>query len=141
MNWQAALPLLVLFSSLLPGLMIFFLGEEQLRTRTALNLAGAIVKLVLVGVMLWGVYHQYRYETRLLLLPGLDLVLRADALALLLMTLSAGLWLLTTIFAIGYLEGSPHRSRFFGFFSLCVTATMGVALANNLLTFLFSTNC
>jgi multicomponent Na+:H+ antiporter subunit D len=45
------------------------------------------------------------------------------------------LWLLTTVYAIGYLEGSPHRSRFFGFFSLCVTATMGIALAGNLLTF------
>jgi multicomponent Na+:H+ antiporter subunit D len=45
------------------------------------------------------------------------------------------LWLVTTIYAIGYLEGSPNRSRFFGFFSLCVTATMGIALAGNLLTF------
>ncbi|MGM8888925.1 proton-conducting transporter transmembrane domain-containing protein, partial [Psychrobacter sp. 1U2] len=34
------------------------------------------------------------------------------------------------------LETEPHRSRFFGFFSLCVTATTGVALAGNLLTFL-----
>ena len=50
-------------------------------------------------------------------------------------TLSTVLWLLTTIYAIGYLEGSPHRSRFFGFFSLCVTATVGVALAGNLITF------
>ncbi|HSH28422.1 MAG TPA: proton-conducting transporter membrane subunit, partial [Thiohalobacter sp.] len=33
-------------------------------------------------------------------------------------------------------EGSSHRSRFFGFFSLCVTASVGVALAGNLLTFL-----
>ncbi|MEW6299402.1 MAG: proton-conducting transporter membrane subunit [Thermodesulfobacteriota bacterium] len=135
MNWDTALPVLVLLSSLVPGLIIFFLGEEQQRTRTALNLAGAVVKIVLVGIMLWGVYHRYHYEARLPLLPGLDLILRADALAMLLTTLSAGLWLVTTIFAVGYLEGSPHRSRFFGFFSLCVTATMGIALANNLLTF------
>ncbi len=46
------------------------------------------------------------------------------------------LWLVTTVYAIGYLENSPHRSRFFGFFSLCVTATVGVALAGNLITFL-----
>jgi multicomponent Na+:H+ antiporter subunit D len=37
---------------------------------------------------------------------------------------------------VAYLEGSPNRSRFFGFFSLCVSATMGVALAANLVTFL-----
>jgi multicomponent Na+:H+ antiporter subunit D len=114
---------------------IFFLGEEQHRTRTVLNLTGAVVKLVLVGIMVWGVFHNHNYETRLPMLPGLDLLLRADALAMLFTTLSAVLWLLTTLYAIGYLEGSPDRSRFFGFFSLCVTATMGVALANNLFTF------
>jgi multicomponent Na+:H+ antiporter subunit D len=135
MLWEAWYPALVLFSSLFTGIIIFFLGEEQYRLRTALNMAGALVKLLLIGVMLWGVAHDRTYETRLPLLPDLDLVLRADALAMLFTTLSAGLWLLTTLYAIGYLEGSPQRSRFFGFFSLCVTATMGIALAHNLFTF------
>jgi multicomponent Na+:H+ antiporter subunit D len=70
------------------------------------------------------------------LLPGLELVLRAGPLSLLFVTLSTILWLVTTVYAIGYLEDSPHRSRFFGFFSLCVTATVGVALSGNLITFL-----
>jgi multicomponent Na+:H+ antiporter subunit D len=112
MSWDAGLPLLILASSLLPGLVIFFLPEEGVGTRTALNLAGALLKLVLVGVMIWGVFHGHHYETRLPLLPGLDLVLRADALSMLFVVLSAGLWLVTTVYAIGYLEGSPHRSRF-----------------------------
>ncbi len=136
MNWDAALPLFVLASSLLPGLVIFFLPEERVATRTSLNLAGAILKLVLVGVMIWGVFHGYHYEIRLPMLPGLDLVLRADSLSMLFVVLSSVLWLVTTVYAIGYLEGSPNRSRFFGFFSLCVTATVGVALAGNLITFL-----
>ena len=135
MHWDAWFPVLVLMSSLLTGIIIFFLREEQHRTRTVLNLTGAVVKLVLVSVMVWGVFHNHSYEARLPLLPGIDLALRADALAMLFATLSAGLWLLTTIYAIGYLEDSPHRSRFFGFFSLCVTATMGIALADNLFTF------
>ena len=136
MNWDPGLLLLILASSLVPGLMIFFLPEERVVIRSSLNLAGGLLKLVLVGVMLWGVFHGHHYEIRLPLLPGLDLLLRADAESLLFVTLSAGLWLVTTVYAIGYLEGSPHRSRFFGFFSLCVTATIGVALAGNLLTFL-----
>ena len=136
MTWDTALPLLVLVSSLLPGLVIFFLPEERVALRTTLNLAGALIKLVLVGVMLWGVFHGHHYETRLPLLPGLDLLLRADPLAMLFVVLSSILWLVTTVYAIGYLEGSPNRSRFFGFFSLCVTATIGVALSGNLITFL-----
>jgi multicomponent Na+:H+ antiporter subunit D len=136
MSWAAWLPLLIVLSSLSVGLVIFFLPEERVATRTTLNLTAAVLKLVLVGVMIWGVVHGHHYETRLPLLPGLDLVLRADAESVLFVTLSSGLWLVTTVYAIGYLEGSPHRSRFFGFFSLCVAATVGVALAGNLMTFL-----
>jgi multicomponent Na+:H+ antiporter subunit D len=133
---DAVLPLLLLASSLLPGLVIFFLGEARVRTRTVLNLGGAFLKLGLVAWMIWGVYHGQRYEVRLPLLDDLDLVLRVGALSLLFLVLSAGLWLVTTVYAVGYLEQSPHRSRFFGFFSLCVTATVGVAISGNLLTFL-----
>ena len=136
MNWDTWLPLLIVLSSLLVALVIFVLPEDRSKTRTTLNLGGAALKIVLVGIMVWGVFNGHHYETRLPLLPGLDLVLRADALSMLFVALSAGLWMLTTVYAVGYLEDSPHRSRFFGFFSLCVTATVGVALAGNLITFL-----
>ena len=137
MNLGSSLPLLILATSLVPGLVIFFLPEDRADIRTTLNMAGAVLKLLLVGVMIWGVYHGQHYETRLPLLPGgLDLVLHTDAESVLFVTLSTVLWLVTTVYAIGYLEGSHHRSRFFGFFSLCVTATVGVALAGNLITFL-----
>jgi len=131
-TWLAGL---IVLSSLLPGLLIFFLREGSHRLRTSLNLLGALAKLLLVGMMIWGVFHGRVYETRWTLAPGLDLVLHADALSVLFVTLSTVLWLVTTVYAIGYLEKSPHRSRFFGFFSLCVTATVGLALAGNLLTF------
>jgi multicomponent Na+:H+ antiporter subunit D len=128
-------PLLAVLSSLVPGLLIFTLAEERTVARTVLNIAGAIAKVGLVGLMFWGVSHDHRYEFRMPVLPQIDLVLRADALGLLFVSLSAVLWLFTTIYAIAYLEGSPHRSRFFGFFSLCVSATIGIALAGNLFTF------
>ena len=135
MNLETWLPALIVLSSLLPGLVIFLLREEQHRLRTSLNLLGAVAKLLLVGLMIWGVFHERIFETRWTLAPGLDLVLHADELSVLFVTLSTLLWLVTTVYAIGYLENAPHRSRFFGFFSLCVTATVGLALAGNLFTF------
>ena len=135
MTLNEALPLAVLASSLLPGLIIFALPESRIRLRTALNLFGALTKIVLVGVLLVGVYAGETYGFRHTVLPGIELVFKADALALLFVSLSSVLWLLTTLYAIGYLDDSPHRSRFFGFFSLCVTATMGIAMAGNLFTF------
>jgi len=132
---NALMPVLVLSTSLVPALVIFFLQERQQRARTVINLAGALAKLALVVVMLERVARDVHYETRLTLLPGLDLLLRVDALSLLFLTLSAFLWLLTTVYAISYLGNGPHLSRFFGFFSLCVAATTGIALAGNLITF------
>ena len=135
MSLDPYLPLAILLSSAVPGVLIFFLSEDSHRLRTLLNMTGALVKLALVAWMIWGVFHGHVYATRLQLIPGLDLVLSADALSVLFVALSTVLWLVTTIYAIGYLEDAPHRGRFFGFFSLCVSATVGIALAGNLLTF------
>jgi multicomponent Na+:H+ antiporter subunit D len=131
------LPLLIPMTSLLAGIVIFFLGEQSARARTAWNLASAMLKLALVGLLLWGVYRGQAFAFRMHLFMGFELVLRADALSLLFVSLSSFLWLVTTLYAVGYLEGSPDRSRFFGFFSLCVSATTGVAMAGNLFTYLF----
>jgi multicomponent Na+:H+ antiporter subunit D len=135
-NTNAWLPLLVLGSSLIPGLIIFMLPEKAVALRITLNLGGAVLKIILLVLMMVGVFHGVTYEFRVPLVPGLDFVLHADALSLMFVNLSAVLWLATTVYAIGYLEDSPNRSRFFGYFSLCVTTTVGLAMAGNLLTFL-----
>lgn len=129
-------PLLVLLSSLVTGLLIFPLAEERIRLRTWLNLAGAVIKLVIVSIMLYGVSQEAEYIFKWPLFADFVLVLHADALAMLFVSLSTVLWLVTTIYAIGYLEKGLHRSRFFGFFSLCVASTMGISMAGNLFTFL-----
>lgn len=136
MNWQHAAPLAMVLSSLIPGLLIFMLREDQHRLRTALNLLGVGVKLLLVVVVLAGVSRGLSFHFELPFVPGAPLVLRGDALSLQFVALSSVLWLTTTVYAIGYLEGAPLRSRFFGYFSLCVSATVGLALAGNLITFL-----
>lgn len=129
------LPLLILLASLVTGVLIFLVPEEQTSTRTVLNLSGAVANIVLVAVAVTGTVQGVTFEARYEFLPGSEIVLRVDMIALLFLALSAVLWLLTTIYAIGYLEASPDRRRFFGFFSLCVTATMGIALAGNMITF------
>lgn len=134
--WQQYLPLAIILSSLLPGLIIFTLKETQVKLRISLNLLGVSIKLVLVLLMWQAVKAGEQFYFSLPFLPGADLVLQGDALSLLFVVLSSVLWLATTIYAIGYLEHSPLRSRFFGYFSLCVSATVGLALAGNLVTFL-----
>jgi multicomponent Na+:H+ antiporter subunit D len=133
---HAWLPVCIICSSLVPGSLIFFLRQEQHRVRIALNLFGAVAKIALVGALIRGVAQQQVYVSEVPLLSGIDFKLHADPMSLLFAALSAVLWLLTTLYAIGYLEDRPNASRFFGFFSYCVSATTGIALAGNLLTLL-----
>lgn len=136
MSLTNTLPLLILLSAFVPALLIFACKEQNSAWRRTLNLSSNLMCLVMIGLLIQGIYQGQTFETRLPLLPGMDLVLHADALSLLFVSLSGVLWLFTTIYAIGYLEGSKNRSRFLGFFCLCVTATLGIALAGNLITFL-----
>ena len=130
------IPLLMLLTSLVPAGIIFCLREDQVRWRTTLNVAGALAKVGFVVALIPPVVAGDKLRASMPWVPGVDLVLVTDAFSLFFVALSAGLWLVTTVYAIGYLEGAPNRSRFFGFFSLCVTATTGIALAGNLITFL-----
>jgi multicomponent Na+:H+ antiporter subunit D len=132
---MSALPLALVLVSLVAAVLILAAGERRQRLRTWLNIGAALLKLGLIVVALVAVRDGAVFVWRMPLLPGLDLVLKIDSLTLLFGTLSAFLWLLTTIYAIGYLERGAHRARFFGFFSLCVAATMGIATAGNLFTF------
>lgn len=83
MTSDSLLPLLVVLSSFLAGVVIFSLEESRVVLRSTLNLAGAVAKLVFVGYMLWGVLNRQDYTFRHTVLPGFDLVLNADALAML----------------------------------------------------------
>ncbi len=132
---SAALPLLILATSLVPAVITFFLPQRAHGWRNGLNLGGAVLKLGLIAFMLVEVAGGAEYELRFAFAPGLHLVLRVDALALLFITLSAALWLLTTIYAIAYFGEKAELSRFFGFFSLCVAATTGIALSGTLISF------
>jgi multicomponent Na+:H+ antiporter subunit D len=94
-----------------------------------------VLKLGLIVAMLVAVAGGAVYEASLPLAPGLVLLLRVDAIALLFVSLSATLWLLTTVYAIAYFGTKAQQSRFFGFFSLCVAATTGLAMSGSLISF------
>ena len=72
--------------------------------------------------------------------PGVPLALQMEPLGLLFALIASSLWIVTTIYAIGYMRGHHeiHQTRFYAFFAIAIGATMGIALAQNLFTlFLF----
>lgn len=69
-------------------------------------------------------------------LPDLAIALRVDAFGLLFALVSSSLWIVTSAFSIGYMRGLKEHSqtRYFCFFALSLSATIGVAFSANLLT-------
>ncbi len=133
---QFWMPLGICLISLFAGIMSFLLPENAYRLRNRINLASALVKLFCVSWLLLGVYEGEFYETRFQLFLEFDIVLWAGAMSLLFVSLSSVLWLVTTIYAIGYFKGTENQGRFFGFFNLCVFATTAIAMSGNLFSFL-----
>jgi multicomponent Na+:H+ antiporter subunit D len=70
--------------------------------------------------------------------PGIRLALRADAFGVFFAVVASGLWILTSFYSIGYVRGLSEKkqARYFASFAVCLSATIGVAFAANLLTFI-----
>ncbi|MCE5203765.1 MAG: monovalent cation/H+ antiporter subunit D family protein [Actinomycetia bacterium] len=118
--------------------LVFLMGKKPF-WRNFWSLSAASLKLLVVFTMLPGALKGTVYVFRLVeFTPGIGLAFRTDALGMFFGIVSSMLWVFTTIYAIGYMEPEHAQVRFFGFFALCVSATVGIAFAENLLTlFLF----
>jgi multicomponent Na+:H+ antiporter subunit D len=73
-------------------------------------------------------------------MPGLSIAFTVEPLGMLFAALASGLWLINSIYSVGYMRGNneKNQTRFYACFALALSATMGIAFAGNLFTlFLF----
>ncbi len=73
-------------------------------------------------------------------LPGLPIALELEPLGMLFALVASGLWIVTSLYSIGYMRAhrEEHQTRFYVSFAMSIVGAMGVALAGNMLTlFLF----
>ena len=130
-------PLLAVLVSLLAAGAIL-LCDRRPNVREAWTFVAAAVKFLLVVSMLPTVLGGGVIEaTYAELLPGWSLHLRADLFGLVFALLASGLWILTSIYSIGYMRAGhyTHQTGYFASFAVCLSATMGIAFAGNLITF------
>lgn len=73
-------------------------------------------------------------------LPGIAIAFEIEALGMLFALVAGLLWVVTSIYSIGYMRGhnEQNQTRFFAAFAVSIAATMGIAFSANLVTlFLF----
>lgn len=68
--------------------------------------------------------------------PGADIALKVDALGMLFALVASSLYMITSMYSIGYMRGLNEHSqtRFVAFFALAICATLGAAFSANLIT-------
>jgi multicomponent Na+:H+ antiporter subunit D len=69
-------------------------------------------------------------------LPGLNLAFEVEPLGMLFALVASGLWIVTTLYSIGYMRGhhEENQTRFYVCFALAIAGALGVAFAANVFT-------
>lgn len=105
--------------------------------REGITLVAAVALLGCVLALLPGVLAGGRPALTLFtLLPGIPVALSLEPLGMLFALIASGLWIVNSLYSIGYMRGNGEhqQTRFFACFALAIAATMGIALAGNLFT-------
>ncbi len=137
-NWIAHAPFLAVLVSLAATPLIL-LASRRPNLREFWTLLAAAVKFGLVLSLLPAVRAGGTVEQTLLTLaPGISLGFRVDAFGLYFALIASGLWILTSFYSIGYMRGNSEekQTRYFASFAVSLSATIGIAFAGNLLTFI-----
>ena len=120
---------------LLGGLLVVvFHKHPPLREASSL-LAGA--GLLFFVTQLLGLADSSALAYQLLeIAPGLTVAFHLEPLGLVFAMLASSLWILTSVYSIGYMRGNSEKNqaRFYFFFAVSIAATMGIAFAANLFT-------
>ncbi|MEH6608428.1 MAG: monovalent cation/H+ antiporter subunit D family protein [Halioglobus sp.] len=121
------------------GIAVAARWHVNLREAVTLLTAAALALTVwsLVPDLMEGA-RPFRHLTEIV--PGIEIALQAEPLGMLFAALASLLWIINSIYSIGYMRGNrePNQTRFYIFFAIAIAATMGIAFSANLLTlFLF----
>ncbi len=133
-------PLIAFVAPLVGVFGIAWAGEKRKNLRETFTFLVAIIQasavLSMIPILMSGKiieFHIWQVFTHV------PLLLRVDGFGLLFACVASVLWIATTLYAIGYMRGLHEhaQTRFYSFFAISLSATMGVAFSSNLLTIYF----
>jgi multicomponent Na+:H+ antiporter subunit D len=133
--------LLSLCVPLVGAVLIALTGRISPNLRESVTLVTAAGLIACVWSLLPGIYAGGRPMVQLTeILPGIHIAFQVEPLGMMFAALASGLWLINSIYSIGYMRGNreKHQTRFYVMFAVSLAATMGIAFSANLFTlFLF----
>lgn len=134
-------PLWAVLVSLAATVLIVITGERARNLREAWTILAAFIKFGIVASMVPDILNGKVIEYTLLkITPELILQFKVDAFGIFFAVTASFLWIITSFYSIGYMRGlNEHaQTRYFAYFAIALSATMGVAFSANMFTaFLF----
>ena len=129
-------PLVALLLPVVGGLLVLALGRWPNAREAATLLTGATlftVVLSLLDPVRGGATPSFTLAE---VMPGVTLGLEVEPLGLLFALVASFLWIVTTVYSIGYMRGhhEENQTRFYFFFAISIGGALGVAFAANLFT-------
>lgn len=133
---ESARPLYVILTSLCAVLLIGISGKKP-NLRESWTIIAALLKFSIVVSMLPIIMDGKVVEFFIVtVLPGLDIKLRVDALGILFAMTASFLWIITSLFSIGYMRSLDEhaQTRYYICFAAALAAATGIAFSANLFT-------
>lgn len=119
------------------GALLIFIFKNQKRLIEIIFVGSALALLIItVSIVNLGTDALYQDIVLFNVIGAIPLAFKVEPLGILYACVASGLWLVTTIYAIGYMNANKeqHLARFYMCFCIAMMAVMGIAYASNLLT-------
>jgi multicomponent Na+:H+ antiporter subunit D len=135
MNPELVIPLAIL-APLVGAVGIALTGRSP-DLRESITLITSAITFALVASVFDDVMAGGRPEwTMMEMIPGLSISFKVEPLGMVFAGIASFLWIITTIYAIGYMRGhhEQNQTRFYICFAIAISSALGIAFAGNMLT-------
>lgn len=132
-------PVIAVFVSMAAAAAIMICGDHvKPDTRESITMGASIIKALCVFSMVPAVLAGESFDIVLFqIADGIDFHLKADPLGMVFACVASGLWIITSIYSIGYMRGHGEKNQtgYFAAFAMCLCGAIGICFAANLMTF------
>ena len=126
-------PALAVAAPLIAALIILFFGNRiKPNAREAVTMTASAVMASIVFSMVPGVLKGEVYVSELWrIVDGITLTLKTDSAGMVFACVASALWIITSIYSIGYMRGHHEKNQtgYFSAFAVCIASAIGISLS------------
>lgn len=128
----------ICISMVAAGLILTFGDRIKPNYRESITFGAALIKALCVFSMVPAVLAGREFQLVILeIVEGINLAIKVDSLGMVFACVASGLWILTSVYSIGYMRGHGEKNQtgYFAAFAMCLSGAIGICFAANLFTF------